>query len=770
MMRREVLRHVRERRNRGDQVGAVTGRDRPASAVGRRIAWVWLLAGALSLLGSSAASAQSDDEGDGEPEAAETLTVNLSVYPDVAPEGGAASVTATLSGPAPRDMRVPLAVSGTAKASDHDRKLTGIRIREGATSGAANLFPKADNKDEPSETIVVSLGKKLPQGVVAGPRTSVEVTVIDKNPTTVTLQRIGKKGAIAEGSGFALLRIRLGRVLKAGEFLRVPLVISGKGVTSGDYELQRHTRNPWGLILDSTTGDVTIMGGADAGRNYFVRLIPVADGEAERVEKIQVTIPADGSDAESPLKRGIGIDGGYLGSGSASVTVRASRGAKQPVVAQESEDGEAQDDNDGEAPDGEAPDDEEAEEEVPSLPVAVTLTLEGDRTTLYEDFNSDGGWVSTTRMDSTRRLRRYNVYSSHANPRRRVTNIYQFHERLPMDGAVRVTTDRALKAGETLKVPLKVTGAGVDSSDYRLHLSGQPAGVTFKAKTNTLTFRGGPGVSTHARLRITAANDDLHEEAETLTVSVPASTSGSPALTATGISAAVTGSGSAQFRIWPSDAPRNNRPMAVVLERPEALHSRHGPLDAVVLWLRLSRPVLDHGQTMQVPLLIGGAGVNAADYNLQLVTGASHTHSGPTMRQTSVAVTSFEAQRGVTYDAASKTLTFQGGAGLWTPAEAFLIMTPANASATQGGGTVEVTIPENSESSATIKRPSWLTEVYGFGKIRIPVSDFSASSGAPPQLPYTNDPCAHPSNACGVNANASWWWDNTLSWWNKFTP
>ena len=62
-----------------------------------------------------------------------------------------------------------------------------------------------------------------------------QVTVIDNDPTSVTLARSGT-GAIAE-DGTATLTVSLGRRLYAGESVSAPLAVSGSGITAPDYTL-----------------------------------------------------------------------------------------------------------------------------------------------------------------------------------------------------------------------------------------------------------------------------------------------------------------------------------------------------------------------------------------------------------------------------------------------------------------------------------------------------------------------------------------------------
>ncbi len=108
----------------------------------------------------------------------------------------------------------------------------------------------------------------------------VTATVIDDEPTVVTLARIDSTGAVGEGGtiGFA---ITLSRALASGEIIDVPLSISGTNVTTDD----------WSLALDSSFSNtgVTLSGQATAtprvrisgSRTANLYLTAAADGMAE---------------------------------------------------------------------------------------------------------------------------------------------------------------------------------------------------------------------------------------------------------------------------------------------------------------------------------------------------------------------------------------------------------------------------------------------------------------------------------------------------------
>ena len=104
--------------------------------------------------------------------------VSLSASPNPVPEGESVTVTATLTEALTRSVTIPVTVSaGTSESGDHGT-LAGIRIASGATSGTGAISTRADS-DTGDETFTVSLGSRLPSGILASSPSSVTVTIAD---------------------------------------------------------------------------------------------------------------------------------------------------------------------------------------------------------------------------------------------------------------------------------------------------------------------------------------------------------------------------------------------------------------------------------------------------------------------------------------------------------------------------------------------------------------------------------------------------------------
>ncbi len=123
-----------------------------------------------------------------------------------------------------------------------------------------------DNVDRPDREIILDLARSALLSdlvnisdfskralVELGTQASMTLTLIDNDPTAVTLARVGS-GAVNEG-GTAEFTVTLGRALVAGEIIDVPLSVSGAGVTTDDWSLALKTgagRNT-GVVLSGET-------------------------------------------------------------------------------------------------------------------------------------------------------------------------------------------------------------------------------------------------------------------------------------------------------------------------------------------------------------------------------------------------------------------------------------------------------------------------------------------------------------------------------------
>ena len=246
--------------------------------------------------------------------------VNLLVNKSKMTEGdGALSITATLarnnaSGSA---LSIPL-VSGsgtTAQSGDYTVQ-SSISIADGAKSGSGSFAAVDDGTDEPSETVVIKLGNSLSGGIVAGSQSTITITIEDNDATVANLGR-SDSGAVAEGGtgvkADAEFTVTLSRALAAGERIDVPLVLSGSGVTAGDFSLAKKSGgslNNGVTVSGSDTLTPTVIFQNAGARTATLVLTPTDDSHIESDETLTVALGPDGSGTNGFDRAGLGTNVG----------------------------------------------------------------------------------------------------------------------------------------------------------------------------------------------------------------------------------------------------------------------------------------------------------------------------------------------------------------------------------------------------------------------------------------------------------------------------
>ncbi len=134
-----------------------------------------------------------------------------------------------------------------------------------------------DDMDDPSgrtATAVIRAGS----GYTLGDPSTVTFTVIDNDPTTVTLA--GVDGDIGEGDGKPFT-VTLGRELVDGEVLAVPLTFMGEATPGTDYTVTGAAATGVAYTgLNSATGTVTFTGPSAASATLTLSATPDSDVEA----------------------------------------------------------------------------------------------------------------------------------------------------------------------------------------------------------------------------------------------------------------------------------------------------------------------------------------------------------------------------------------------------------------------------------------------------------------------------------------------------------
>ena len=149
-------------------------------------------------------------------------------------EGGSAAFTVTSSDPAPRGG-LPVTLPTLTFSGGYSGSLSAgtITIPAKATSVDFSVDIDNDRADEPDGTFAVSLNAGTQYEL--GATSSLELTVTDDDPTSVTLA--GSSGGYLIEGGTRTLTLTLGRGLVKGETLTMPLTFAGTAVRNADYKL-----------------------------------------------------------------------------------------------------------------------------------------------------------------------------------------------------------------------------------------------------------------------------------------------------------------------------------------------------------------------------------------------------------------------------------------------------------------------------------------------------------------------------------------------------
>ena len=492
---------------------------------------------------------------------------------------------------------VPLSVTGHVDLGDLRMKTgtttVGLENASGATptvvfevgdqTATLELPVTDDSDDETDETATVALGAVATTrsdsdlslegtGTLVSHSSSAnsfDVTLEDNDPTTVTLSLPTSRSVAEEGPASIGFTLSLSRQLAAGESIAVPLVLSGSNITVDD--LENLTGSGTGITLAAvgTLGPVVTFAGAGA-QSAALSLDPSEDGTDEPDETLNVAIGSETAlDGETHV-----INQGTPNSGNG----RVNRGPRTDfdvtlvdsdipavtitVAAQTRTEGEGAVFMLSASPTPHA-----------ALPVMVSVsengsfvasTNEGAKSvvigtsgtgshtvpTVNDSTDEVDGQVTLTLVADTRTPPRWTGGGSesinlHDNDPTTVTlqvvDNSATEEASSETASMTLSLNRSLVAGETLEVPLGFAGGteGGGNPAYSLTLTGSLVGVSLA--TSTVTFTGRSGASQSATISV-AANADTDVYDETLTVSIPSGTSGSPSLTATGLSGGASGS------------------------------------------------------------------------------------------------------------------------------------------------------------------------------------------------------------------------------------
>ena len=546
------------------------------------------LGGGMSVSGSRAFTILDDDKL-GLPQASIAPSSNNTVA-----EGGFADFIITMNRAPAKRIFVEVTLSDAPDSDFLSATLEvpyDLTIQAGSTTGTLPILTNGDSVDEPSGAIRARItGGGESAGYDPGTPNVAEVTIIDNDRSSVTLETPDASAKEGDSSDTASISLTLSRGLASGESLKVPLRFSG-GVPGTDFTLACPSPLPTGVAcadLGNANAAVTFTGPAAGVTATSVTLtLTVSDDQDADHERVTVSIPA--STNGSPGLTASGLDGGVRGArtGSGQIALidddtppppnvslsvnnsgAVTEGGTLTVTAEVSE-----------APSGQSI-------SIPVQRLAASSTAEAGDYTLAANITIASGATTgtatlTARSDNDDELTEtlrielgsppegyinstdsgidINITDDTATDVTLTTPDTNAAEADANDTAeIRITLGRGLEGSESLIVPLQFSG-GTLGTDFNLALSGTPAGVTFDSATGELTFAGPTTSATVASVLLTAAVDDNAGD-DIVTVSIPTSSSaGTPRLTATNLDGGAEGRRTGNGRITLKDAGLNVR-------------------------------------------------------------------------------------------------------------------------------------------------------------------------------------------------------------------
>jgi len=164
---------------------------------------------------------------------------------------GTRAINVELSSPASQDVIVPYTVSGSAiDGLDYTITPSPITIPAGSVTGAITVTINDDTRNEPDETIVLTMG--TPTNGTAGGTTVHTITVADNDPIPA-VQFVSASQVASEGAGALTATIQLS--FATPWVTTVPFAVSGTASNGSDYTI---TPSPITIPAGSTTGTATV--------------------------------------------------------------------------------------------------------------------------------------------------------------------------------------------------------------------------------------------------------------------------------------------------------------------------------------------------------------------------------------------------------------------------------------------------------------------------------------------------------------------------------
>ncbi len=499
--------------------------------------------------------------------------LSVSVSPTTAITEGT-SVTYTVSAPNPsaEELTIPYTVSQSTGAAFLAADSVGadeLTLPAGDTSVTYTLATASDQNDEIDGSFTFALSTPANDAgytLVSG-ETSVTTDVRDDDPTTVTLNV--PAGAIAENAGSKTLTVVLGRGLVAGERLTVDVRFAGTATYTTDYTVTRPSGSiPAGITYNSFGATTRVFVVGPSANSFGLVVTAVQDNLNEGASESIIA-----SLAPLNASSGTGLSGGASASGGATFAITDDDSGGGATIAADA----------AMVAEGTA-----ASFTVTLASASVTATTvnytvsqtgtvlaanaAGNKSVVVAAGETEATFTVGTASDTTDEVSGsvdvtitsgtgYTVGAT-STASVEVTDddptlvaIAAASDNSALEGSTTdtamftVTLGRGLVDGESLEVPLAVTG--IAAAEYSLAVAAA-TGVALSG--NTLTFTG-PESGASARtatITFTAADDESATDAanEAVAITIPASSaSGTPRMTASGLDGGASGSGTAGITI-----------------------------------------------------------------------------------------------------------------------------------------------------------------------------------------------------------------------------
>ena len=377
----------------------------------------------------------------------------------------------------------------------------------------------------------------------------VEAIIRDDDPTEVTLSTPDSTATEGSDSDTAEILLTLNRGLVRGEMLNIPLAFSG-GAVGTDFTLSPKD-SPTGVSFLSSPTAVAFAGPTNGASAMSATLTLTAKQDADAQDQtVTVSIPSESS-GPLPVLAAVNLPGGAVGSRTGSGQIVFTDDDTAGVTITElgefttvSEAGgtDMYDVALGSRPAGDV-----------TIAVKVNAKSEADITV---NKNKPEGTAAalqeltftSSNWDTAQTITVAAKDNTIDQPGSRSATITHTSSSDDDMAEIRLTLNRGLVAGETLKIPLAFSGGAV-GRDFTLSLKGSPMNVMYASSMVTFEGPDNGASATSATLTLTARKDADAQD-KTVTVSIPGASSGvSPALSADKLEGGAVGSRTGSGRI-----------------------------------------------------------------------------------------------------------------------------------------------------------------------------------------------------------------------------